>query len=329
MVLEWKEKRVLLGVRPGPDGYGHPIKSLMKLTKTLYQERRKNTLIIGMTCNEMTDDSCFCTLTESGPDSDKGYDLLMTEIGDSYFFKSGSPEGERLLEKSYFKEVSPQEVEARAQKIEKPERIKKKNKLDLTRIKRLWAAYDNRSGINTENGVTWGPVIWLPHLSLFHYLDKATWVRLKARGPHLGFMPHEKARWPEIQIRPKGIRLKHRLYDKFYYPYITMERGSAWCDVSAIVRAKSISVKPERGGPEYPTCPNWLIQGITEESGNIRTLPSFMIKLSIPTGTVRRAIPFVWTISRASRVIDPSAGIFQTTIRRMGGVTRHRDLKVN
>ena len=117
---EWKEKRVLLGVRPCD------LAAMAKFDKVFneayedpfYQERRKNTLIIGMTCNEMTDDSCFCTLTESGPDSDSGYDLLMTDIGDSYFFKSGSPEGERLLEKSYFKKVSPKDVEARGQKIE-------------------------------------------------------------------------------------------------------------------------------------------------------------------------------------------------------------------
>lgn len=78
-----------------------------------------------------------------------------------------------------------------------------------------------------------------------------------------------------------------------------------------------------------------LIQGITEESGNIRT---FTISFKDKTPFDPRPGQFVelslfgfgeFPVSIAG-VLDPAVGIFQTTIRRMGGVTEGiADLKVN
>ena len=232
---EWKEKRVLLGVRPCD------LTAMAKFDKVFneahedpfYQERRKNTLIIGMTCNEMTDDSCFCTLTESGPDSDSGYDLLMTDIGDSYFFKSGSPEGERLLEKSYFKKVSPEDVEARGQKIgEVKKELEHKNKLNLTNIKEamgqaydspLWDKYGKRC-------VTCGACNMVcPTCHCFTILDKANVGKTEGKRVRIWDSCHYE-KFAKMaggfDIRPEKVsRLKHRLYDKFYYPFITYGEG--------------------------------------------------------------------------------------------------------
>lgn len=232
---EWKEKRVLLGVRPCD------LAAMTKFDKVFneayedpfYQERRKNTLVIGMTCNKMTDDSCFCTLTESGPDSDSGYDLLMTDIGDSYFFKSGSPEGELLLEKSYFKKVSPQDVEARAQRIgEVKKELENKNQLNLTHIKeamgqaydsQLWDKYGKRC-------VTCGACNMVcPTCHCFTILDKANVGKTEGKRVRIWDSCHYE-KFAKMaggfDIRPEKVsRLKHRLYDKFYYPFITYGEG--------------------------------------------------------------------------------------------------------
>ena len=78
-----------------------------------------------------------------------------------------------------------------------------------------------------------------------------------------------------------------------------------------------------------------LIKEITEESGNIRT---FTISFKDKTPFDPQPGQFVelslfgfgeFPVSIAG-VLDPAAGIFQTTIRRMGGVTEGiADLKVN
>jgi sulfhydrogenase subunit gamma (sulfur reductase) len=78
-----------------------------------------------------------------------------------------------------------------------------------------------------------------------------------------------------------------------------------------------------------------LIKGITEESGNIRT---FTISFKDKTPFDPHPGQFIelslfgfgeFPVSIAG-VLDPAAGIFQTTIRRMGGVTEGiADLKVN
>jgi sulfhydrogenase subunit gamma (sulfur reductase) len=78
-----------------------------------------------------------------------------------------------------------------------------------------------------------------------------------------------------------------------------------------------------------------VIKGITEESGNIRT---FTISFKDKTPFDPQPGQFIelslfgygeFPVSIAG-IIDPGAGIFQTTIRRMGGVTESiADLKLN
>ena len=61
-----------------------------------YHKRRDNTLIIGIECLAPCDEHSFCksmgTLTGT-----EGYDLHLTDLGDSYAVDAGSDEGEALL----------------------------------------------------------------------------------------------------------------------------------------------------------------------------------------------------------------------------------------
>ncbi len=89
---------ILIGIRPCD------IKALLILDKVLmgeyhdpyYAVRRRNAVIIGLTCNEPAE-TCFCTFTDSGPDAEEGFDLLLTDLDDVFFVKIGSKRGERLI----------------------------------------------------------------------------------------------------------------------------------------------------------------------------------------------------------------------------------------
>jgi len=223
----WPQKRVILGIKTCD------IASLLKLDKVFgeddshYIEKRKNTLVIGITCNETTDNACFCSLMKTGPDSNSGYDLLMTDIGSSYFFKSGSPEGERLLEKSYFKEIEPEDLQARADKltaIEKElERINQVNLKNINLGKKFDSQIWNRYG---KRCVSCGSCTMVcPTCHCFNIQDKSNLEKTEGKRVRIMDSCHFD-KYAQIaggfDTRPeKASRLKHRLYDKFLYSTIT------------------------------------------------------------------------------------------------------------
>jgi sulfhydrogenase subunit beta (sulfur reductase) len=235
--MEWKEKRVLIGVRPCD------IAAMAKFDKVFdeqyddphYKERRKNTVIIGMTCDKKTDDYCFCTVMNAGPDTDSGYDLLMTDIGDSYFFRSGSKEGERLLAKSYFKDASAKDKQERADRIAEVKKdLEARNKIDLTNIKEILGKnYDSK--VWDEYGkrcVTCGACSMVcPTCHCFTILEKTNVGQTEGKRVRIWDSCHYDkfaTMAGGLNIRPEKVsRFKHRIYDKFYYPFISY--GEAFC----------------------------------------------------------------------------------------------------
>jgi len=62
----------------------------------LYVERRKNTLLISMSCKS-PDWSCFCTSVEGKPYDAEGTDIHFAEINDNYYVESRSDKGEAVI----------------------------------------------------------------------------------------------------------------------------------------------------------------------------------------------------------------------------------------
>jgi sulfhydrogenase subunit beta (sulfur reductase) len=122
---KWKKKRILFGV------HSCDINALLildgvfggKLKDQLYLNRRRNTLIIGMNCRS-PGENCFCDAMTTGPTIKKGYDLLLTDIGDKYYVQVGSKAGEKLLSRDLFRTAT----KADRKKME-AEVIRVKNKL--------------------------------------------------------------------------------------------------------------------------------------------------------------------------------------------------------
>jgi sulfhydrogenase subunit beta (sulfur reductase) len=62
-----------------------------------YAKRRKNILTVVIGCSE-PEESCFCSSMGTGPSMERGYDALLTDLGDRYLVESGSPEGDAIMQ---------------------------------------------------------------------------------------------------------------------------------------------------------------------------------------------------------------------------------------
>ena len=61
-----------------------------------YLEKRKNTVICSLACNEPRG-NCFCTSLAIGPGAKDGSDIFIVDIGQKYFFEAVTEKGQELL----------------------------------------------------------------------------------------------------------------------------------------------------------------------------------------------------------------------------------------
>ena len=223
----WEKKRALLGIHPCE------IVAISRLDKVFgevykdpyYWNRRENTLIIGLTCNR-PGDYCFCNVTSSGPDIEDGYDLLMTDIGDSYFFKTGSEMGEKLIQRAYFRGATAEDKQRREECLEKVRKgLKDSFKIEgIAKVMeekyndKLWDEYWKRC-------VTCGVCnIVCPTCHCFAIIDKMNVDQTEGKRVRIWDSCHfehfAKMAGGLDPREEKSSRFKHRLYDKFYYPPI-------------------------------------------------------------------------------------------------------------
>jgi len=93
------EKILLFGIHPCD------VNAILKLDKFFsdefndshYRNRRKNSVIVALNCVEPGEHS-FCKSMETGPFLDKGYDILLTDIGTKYLIETGTNTGKKLIE---------------------------------------------------------------------------------------------------------------------------------------------------------------------------------------------------------------------------------------
>jgi sulfhydrogenase subunit beta (sulfur reductase) len=62
-----------------------------------YVARRERVMLVGMECLEPCDDHCFCESMET-LEVHTAYDLLLTDLGDAYYVRVGSPTGKTLID---------------------------------------------------------------------------------------------------------------------------------------------------------------------------------------------------------------------------------------
>jgi len=83
---------------------------------TYYQRRRENSAIIAITCIE-PGENCFCGSLGTGPTVEKGYDILLTDIGDGYLVETGSEKGESMIDGLILDEASNEQTAEKNRRV--------------------------------------------------------------------------------------------------------------------------------------------------------------------------------------------------------------------
>ncbi len=222
-----EKKKVLFGVR------GCDVCAISVLDRYMsgefddpyYGTRRKNTIIIGLTC-DYPRTSCFCTAF--GGMHPSSYDLWLTDIGDCYVVDVGSEIGEYLVRFPIFEEASERDVERKERKIKRIEaEIEKRAKIDLCETKLCSNRIKERAEdkIWTELGercLSCGKCNFIcPTCHCFDIrditnLDGSEGERVRVWDScHL----YEYARTSAENFRKeRHARVRYRIYDKFVFP---------------------------------------------------------------------------------------------------------------
>ena len=82
-----------------------------------YKARRQGLFIVGLTCN-VVDEHCFCSSLGIDPEASTGFDILITQIGESFLVESGSLKGLNILRELNFPEAKSEHLEAKMRHIE-------------------------------------------------------------------------------------------------------------------------------------------------------------------------------------------------------------------
>lgn len=93
------EESILLGVRPCDARAMSIVEKLFRwdYEDPYYLKRRALTTVVGLACSEPVM-NCFCPSVGGGPASTEGLDLLMVDLGESYYLETVTEKGRALLE---------------------------------------------------------------------------------------------------------------------------------------------------------------------------------------------------------------------------------------
>lgn len=91
-----------------------------------YASLRSNSLTIALNCS-CPGDNCFCSSMGTGPEVKDGYDVVLTELRDSFLIESGTVRGQDLLAQLDLEEANDTDVSEKAERIEACRRAMKKS----------------------------------------------------------------------------------------------------------------------------------------------------------------------------------------------------------
>lgn len=103
----------------------------------VYLEHRKKNFIITNTCTEPFK-QCFCVCTDSGPSAKEGYDMNLTDIGESYLVETGSEKGKDLAQRLSLEAADESYIEIKKRVVDRSismfEDIATDNKAWISRV---------------------------------------------------------------------------------------------------------------------------------------------------------------------------------------------------
>ncbi|MGD2295843.1 MAG: 4Fe-4S dicluster domain-containing protein [Candidatus Aminicenantes bacterium] len=120
--LPEENETVFFGVRPcDAKGVSHMDKVFGgDFEDAYYWKRRNKTFLIGIACNTPPSPNCFCTSVNGSPYGTDGLDILLTDMGETYYVQTFTKKGEKLVSaaKALFKPPQPKD-KSNAEKIHK------------------------------------------------------------------------------------------------------------------------------------------------------------------------------------------------------------------
>jgi ferredoxin len=233
-----KGKRVIVGVKPCD------INGLLVLDKVFtgeyndpyYTARRKNTLVVGLTCSRAME-YCFCAYLNTGPSIKRGFDILLSDLGDRYVVEVGSEDGWRLVKFNLdlFSEARKDDIEEREKLLIKVEEdIRSKGLPYLETIERglrekfsdeIWETYGKKCLACGKCNFT------CPTCRCFTISDEPNPDLKSGKRVRIWdschFLSFTRVASGEVFRRDRPSRFKQRIYHKFVYSI--NEIGSISC----------------------------------------------------------------------------------------------------
>ncbi|MDQ7055315.1 MAG: 4Fe-4S dicluster domain-containing protein [Persephonella sp.] len=121
-----EEKIALFDIRPC-DLKGLQILDDVFITKnphpdSYYRKVRENLFIVAVTCFSPTE-NCFCSSMGISLKPENGYDILITEMKDSFLIRAGSEKGRRILDSLTGREVSQEDLAEEEKALKETEKM--------------------------------------------------------------------------------------------------------------------------------------------------------------------------------------------------------------
>jgi sulfhydrogenase subunit beta (sulfur reductase) len=141
-----KSRQLIFGIRPCD---ARALAILDMTFKDAYEDpyylaRRKNAVLVGMTCTDPYD-SCFCTSLEGSPSDATNVDLMLTDIGDSFLTEAVTDKGKKLIASASGLKDTTGADEAKAAEVKEAAASKITRKVDTRDIdKKLLASFEDK-----------------------------------------------------------------------------------------------------------------------------------------------------------------------------------------
>ena len=223
--IEFPDKeRVIIGIRPCDARSFTMLDPVFQgdFKDPLYNSKRKNAILIGLSCNK-PEINCFCTSFDDSPASSKNVDILLTDINEKYFVEIVTEKGEKLISKikTFFESASKEDEEAR-NKVEEQAIKSITRKMDLDGIVlKLDEMFDHELWYNTAmKCIGCGICTYLcPTCHCFDMQDESTLdegarIRVWDSCMFPEYTNHASGHNP----RPARMnRVRNRVYHKFSY----------------------------------------------------------------------------------------------------------------
>ncbi len=220
----YEEKSVIFAIRPC-DARSFKILDPVfdgDFEDPFYISKRKNTILIGLTCNK-PERNCFCTSLDDSPGSKENVDILFTELDERFYVEVVTEKGKNLIDSlsSLFDKSSSDEEDAKKNIVNSSIETISRQMKQKGIVSKLDNMFDHELWVNTARKcIGCGICTYLcPTCHCFDMQDESTLsegarIRVWDSCMYPEYTHHASGHNP----RPTRMnRVRNRVYHKFSY----------------------------------------------------------------------------------------------------------------